>query len=710
MASKSAGTKQRRASAGKAASDANAPKDAGRPEPRAEGAPSRAPTAARATPASATKAEATPAPSAPKLGLDGGVLRAGLSLLLLAAMLVPEGPFDFLPLVARLPLATIAVAALGWPALTRAAASLPSWAPLAAEGVAVAAVLALYLLFKVVGLHPSDTDDNIYFYMAKRLAEGAVPYRDFFFAHPPVHLLVPALVFRVFGFSIGVAKAIPALAQAAAGLLLYRAGRRASPALGVLAMLLHLTAYEVLMASTDMDGENILTAFLVASFALALGGRLVAAGVCAGLALGTGVYALAGVVALGLVLVVAEPRRGARFAGGLAVSMLAWGGGFRALGGPGFTEGVFTYHFAKVPAEGYAPLFDSLSPFAMAGAFLHNLARFLGGRSFDKSLYYHAPLYVAAALGFGLFVAARVKGDPASPLPRWRRPFAAMLEPTATGLAGLGALTTALFLAELASLRELYDYYYVPMLPFVALSAAAALLAAYEGARAATTPRALLLPAGLGAAFCAHLPLAEHEHSALWPEEDREAGAVQSYPWREPDAAVWAAPLARALFYKDHRVKGRREPHYRHYIWNKSLGFSRDEVIGEYVRANSAPHETLTGASTLAPLIALRAGRRLAMDEADTNNKRFRVGMLTDYGFFDRACRDNIRFIVAASRSHFTDEAMAADPTVTRYFERVMEFEEPRIRHFRADKIVLYRRKDAAEPLPDGRVCEAVPR
>ncbi len=41
-----------------------------------------------------------------------------------------------------------------------------------------------------------------------------------------MHLLVPAAVFKVTGFHIAVAKAIPVLAQATAGLFLYLTVRR----------------------------------------------------------------------------------------------------------------------------------------------------------------------------------------------------------------------------------------------------------------------------------------------------------------------------------------------------------------------------------------------------------------------------------------------------------------------------------------------------
>ena len=49
-----------------------------------------------------------------------------------------------------------------------------------------------YLALKWSCFHYSATDENIYFYQAAAWAEGVLPYRDFFFAHPPLHIAPPA--------------------------------------------------------------------------------------------------------------------------------------------------------------------------------------------------------------------------------------------------------------------------------------------------------------------------------------------------------------------------------------------------------------------------------------------------------------------------------------------------------------------------------------
>jgi hypothetical protein len=658
----------------------------------------------RKRPPPPVKAPPPAPPPAPRAALAGA---ATAGLLLLAA--IPGGPLDFLPAALRWPLALCAAAALWLPVAAAAGRPLPARLPAVLEALGLTAVFGTYLLLKVAGLHPSGTDDNIYFYLAVRTGQGAVPYRDFFFAHPPVHLLVPALVFRLTGFSIGVAKAIPALAQAAAGLCLYLALRRASRGLALAVVALHLTAYQVLMGSTDMNGENLMTAFLAGALLAAVRGRLALAGVLAALGLGSGLYAFAGVLTLAVAAGAAGRRARRRFGAGFGA---AFGGlllVFGLAGGRAFFDGVFAYHLAKPVKGERLPVFASANPARILAALARNLADYLGSAELKKSLFFHPAEHLAALLGGGLIaggaIQARVAGRAAA--------ARALLSPrdllagTPEGFAKLGLLGTALFLVQWAGLSEVYDFYAVPMLAFTALPAGYALWRAFRLARDAAGWSDLRVPALVTALFALHLPAADALNRSLWPDEQRDAGATVRYEWRDPTALAGLARVTRALFFADERHKGEATPPYRHYLWNKLLAFSSVEEIAAHVRAHTAPDETLTGASTLAPLVALYAGRRLAGDEADTNNKRFAAGMLSDEQLFARACRDRVRYVLAAPRSHFSPAMLAQDRTVTRFFAREREFRDTRLLHHgRSFPITLYRRQDVAG-LGDGLVCDA---
>lgn len=83
-------------------------------------------------------------------------------------------------------------------------------------------LILLFLALKLGSIHYRFGDENIYFFMAKNMLEGELPYKDFFFASPPLQLLIISLFF---GKSIFLAKLIPILASIITAVLLFRMGK-----------------------------------------------------------------------------------------------------------------------------------------------------------------------------------------------------------------------------------------------------------------------------------------------------------------------------------------------------------------------------------------------------------------------------------------------------------------------------------------------------
>ncbi len=656
-------------------------------------------------------AEAPPQDSVGRLAI--------VSLLLLALPFVPGHPLSFLPSVLYWPLYVAAVGGWWVHEARRQGWRLPPevTSARALEIAGLLLVFGAFVLLKVIGIHASGTDENIYYYMAVRMAHGELPYRDFFFAHPPVHLVVPALVFSVTGFSVQVAKSIPIGAQLVAGACLYLALRRTSKPLALLSVLLMFTTYELLMGSTDMNGENLMTAFLMAALLAGVRKRYATSGVLAGLALGSGLYSLAAVLALGVAAAFTSRKAGARFGVGLLAAFVGVSLPFAALGGAGFFKGVFAYHFAKpVRGSDHIPVFGSPNPFTMIGALLHDVPAYLGSKGFKRTLYFQAPEYLAAALAAALLVGraawARSRADEADDEheQRWQHILDPrdLLSGSGPGLAKLGLLSTLLFLIQWSALPEVYDFYMVPMFAFMALPGAWVLHEAYQGVRDTRDWAGLGVPVVLFFAFSLHRTWAASLLREMWPSEVRRQGQTVKYEWHEPAVPAWLAKPARALFFVDHRERGEVMPYYRHYVWNKSLTFSKAGEIAAYVRDNTHPDETITGASDLTPLVALLAGRRMAGDVVDTNVKRFESGMLTRSAFFDHICHDRVRYILSASRSMFGPRFMQESPFIAGFFVADRRFDDPELLHFRSYPITLYRRVDRPG-LPSGMVCTATP-
>lgn len=83
------------------------------------------------------------------------------------------------------------------------------------------AVLSIFVLVRIIFIHPSFSDETVYFNMGKQILKGLVPYKDFFFAHPPLQLYLLASVFRFLGAKLVVGKTISLISASMCVLLTY---------------------------------------------------------------------------------------------------------------------------------------------------------------------------------------------------------------------------------------------------------------------------------------------------------------------------------------------------------------------------------------------------------------------------------------------------------------------------------------------------------
>ena len=71
-------------------------------------------------------------------------------------------------------------------------------------------ILFTAFLIRLFFLPPTYSDENIYFNMAKNMVErNLIPYEDFFYAHPPLHLFLLSLLFKLLGPSLHLGKLLP---------------------------------------------------------------------------------------------------------------------------------------------------------------------------------------------------------------------------------------------------------------------------------------------------------------------------------------------------------------------------------------------------------------------------------------------------------------------------------------------------------------------
>ncbi len=256
-----------------------------------------------------------------------------------------------------------------------------SWKDAILDWVPIAVVLTAYFILKLETVSYSATDEGIYFYAAKLFADGKMPYGGFFFAHPPLHVVIPGIVVLVFGYSFLLLKMLSVFFSMVSGLFIYLAGRTGPGRLaGLVAAGLFLFCLEQLQASTNLTGINLTVALLCVSTYLALKGSGLASGVFSGLAVLTGVYAAALALAIPALLFWADWKKGltnlAALAGVVGLVNLL----FIGLYGDAYVTQVYTYHFLKASKiEALLPMGKvDLAALLTAGIGVLSMCAFLG--------------------------------------------------------------------------------------------------------------------------------------------------------------------------------------------------------------------------------------------------------------------------------------------------------------------------------------------
>ncbi|MBR56874.1 MAG: hypothetical protein CMH54_02325 [Myxococcales bacterium] len=542
------------------------------------------------------------------------------------------------------------------------------------EVVLAGLVLLVFALLKWQGLHWSATDENVYFYAAAKVQDGILPYRDYFFAHPPLRVFLPGTIFAIFGFSVWTAQLIPIVAAMASGILLWRIVRHQSNGLtGVLAMALFLGATQTLLASTDMTGINMTTALVLGAVLGAVKGRYVLAGVLLGMATGVGMIAVWWFPALLIYCVrVGGWSACGRFAAGFfALELLVHGGGL-LLGGEAYMDGVFRFHGLKAPANpGYENF--GMNPFKALLFLPGNLEVLLTSTGFKKVMYYHG-------MELGLLVGVAIPWLALT----WRRQRKTTKQTAVTNQGvELWFLAFCAGLAFMASIREQYDFYWVVFLPVVAaLLALAGRSITHHFAH--QTPRRVLGMVLTALLLCAFMP--SNTATTRFASEVKDAGKVIHLDWRSSAPATGIDGFTASLFFKPERVVGELETSVFRYLWSKKRSFSSVDQFARVIRERRAngtlPKDaTLTGAQGIAPLIALRAGIRMSGNEVDTNAKVFKTGIRASARFWSKACKDNLEIFVGGEKGYLGSRYLrnsVRGETLRRMLKRdIVAIEEP---------------------------------
>ena len=457
-------------------------------------------------------------------------------------------------------------------------------------------------------------DENIYYYMAWSIADhGALPYRDFFFAHPPLHLLPGVIAFAWLGFGPLTARCLPiGAAVAAATFLFLLAKRHLGRLAAVAAVALYLNSFEVLGDSTHWTGINLAVMWLVMGLWALFRRRPATAGMMLALGVGTSDSVLPGAVMSGLLALLESRESAVRYALGFGVPWLAVQAGCFLLGGGSYWDSVYRFHFIKPAMAGGS--FD-----VFAEAVTNNFA-----------------MVVGSVVGLVLVAvdepAAEAAGNSGNAAGLWELLRTTLLHDGPRGFARTGALWGLGYVLFIAALPAVFSFYMLPIFPGLALVCgfaverfvhhALAFAAAVrrrdpEWRAAARVPALVVLACGVAGAL--RVPL--------------QRGLVPGYVRALDVPMYWSAsPLPINAFMRwccwDDVARARTAyGTLQEMLYHESRYFEQAETLADYVRQNSRADQVIFGDSSTTGLVALLAGRRLAADCADTNVMRFSSGL-----------------------------------------------------------------------------------
>ena len=135
-------------------------------------------------------------------------------------------------------------------------------------------IVLLALAFTPIAYYGSqvfrpDADENVYYYQAKLVTEGQIPYQDFFLSHPPLFIYLTALAIKIFGNGYITLKIIPLTAAFTVLVLTYLLGEHVKKGVGATSCILILVySHTFHSISHTMLGIMTTTALTLAAYIL----------------------------------------------------------------------------------------------------------------------------------------------------------------------------------------------------------------------------------------------------------------------------------------------------------------------------------------------------------------------------------------------------------------------------------------------------------
>ncbi len=209
-------------------------------------------------------------------------------------------------------------------------------------------ILLIFAIIKISQIGFKFSDENIYFYMGKLMLQGQLPYRDFFFASPPLQIIIITSFLGLIGSKVLLLKLLPIFATITSSIFVFKIAKKAtSSSYGLIASILYLFSFVVLTTTDHSTGVHLTTMFFIISLYLTSRQRFFLAGIFSAFSLLTRLYSAFAIIGIMLYLLIKNRKGLFKFISGLALTFIPANILLLIFFGKNYINSVFLYHFLK---------------------------------------------------------------------------------------------------------------------------------------------------------------------------------------------------------------------------------------------------------------------------------------------------------------------------------------------------------------------------
>ena len=210
-------------------------------------------------------------------------------------------------------------------------------------------VIIIYAILKLGSVNYSYSDENAYFYMGKLVSEGLIPYKDFFFSHPPLQIVLFAIMYKIAGFNFFLLKFSSTIAIIISAFFLFKLVKKIFDGIApLISIILFLFSYDSLRFSSYPLGVDLATMFIVIGFYYLLAEKKIfLSGIFFGFAGITGIYSLIPALVIIIFLLIKGRKIFLKFLLGFSLIFAAINIIFLTISYNEFVTQAFKYHLMK---------------------------------------------------------------------------------------------------------------------------------------------------------------------------------------------------------------------------------------------------------------------------------------------------------------------------------------------------------------------------